>query len=147
DLLADASAQILRVVQSEQVFRAVERAKYEHERFYQATAMLGRALTPEQVMETAFDAAAAIVDYDAAAIALYDKPRQRHKITATRLRAGGEGLIDPAQLRDLEFKDNAGLVSMVVKNRHYLPAGGERAHGDLSAPIFTRKVKLDDAKS
>ncbi|TMQ17881.1 MAG: GAF domain-containing protein, partial [Deltaproteobacteria bacterium] len=36
DLLADASAQVLRVVQSEQVFRAVERAKYEHERFYQA---------------------------------------------------------------------------------------------------------------
>src|SRR5262249_15352792 len=34
DLLADACAQILRVVQSEQVFRAVERAKYEHERFY-----------------------------------------------------------------------------------------------------------------
>ena len=59
DQLTDASAQVLRVVQSEQVFRAVERAKYEHERFYQATAMLGRALTPEQVMETAFDACAA----------------------------------------------------------------------------------------
>ncbi|MEJ7603924.1 MAG: GAF domain-containing protein [Kofleriaceae bacterium] len=73
DLLADASAQVLRVVQSEQVFRAVERAKYEYERFYQATALLGRALTVEQVMETAFDAAAAIVDYDVAAVALYDK--------------------------------------------------------------------------
>jgi len=145
DLLADASAQVLRVVQSEQVFRAVERAKYEHERFYQATAMLGRALTPEQVMETAFDACAAIVEYDAGAIALYDKARQRHKITATRIRAGGEGLIDPAQLRDLEFKDNAGLAAMVVKNRHYLPAGGELR--EVSAPIYTRKVKLDEAKS
>jgi two-component system cell cycle response regulator len=145
DLLADASAQVLRVVQSEQVFRAVERAKYEHERFYQATAMLGRALTPEQVMETAFDACAAIVDYDAAAIALYDKTRRSHKVTATRVRSSGEGLFDPEQLRDLEFKDNAGLAAMVVKNRHYLPAGGELR--EVSAPIYTRKVKLDEAKS
>jgi diguanylate cyclase (GGDEF)-like protein len=145
DLLADASAQVLRVVQSEQVFRAVERAKYEHERFYQATAMLGRALTVEQVIETAFDAAAAIVEYDAAAIALYDKPKARHKIAAVRVRPGGEGIVDPAQLIDLEFKDNAGLASMVVKNRHYLPAGGEPR--EVSAPIYTRKVKIEDAKS
>ena len=47
------------------LFRAVERAKYEHERFYQATARLARALSPEQVMETAFDAASAIAAYDA----------------------------------------------------------------------------------
>ena len=146
DLLADASAQVLRVVQAEQVFRAVERAKYEHERFYQATAMLGRALTPEQVMETAFEACAAIVDYDAGAIALYDKDRARHRVTAVRVQPGGDGLLDPAQLTELEFKDNAGLASMVVKNRHYLPAAGEMR--ELSAPIYTRKVKLDeDAKS
>jgi diguanylate cyclase (GGDEF)-like protein len=145
DLLADASAQVLRVVQSEQVFRAVERAKYEHERFYQATAMLGRALTVEQVIETAFDAAAAIVEYDAAAVALYDRPKARHKIAAVRVRPGGEGIVDPGQLTDLEFKDNAGLASMVVKNRHYLPAGGEPR--EVSAPIYTRKVKLDDARS
>jgi len=125
------------------VFRAVERAKYEHERFYQETAVLGRALTPEQVMETALDACAAIVEYDAAVIALYDKTRKSHKITATRVR--GEGLFDPDQLRDLEFKDNAGLAAMVVKNRHYLPAGGELR--EVSAPLYTRNVKLDEAKS
>jgi diguanylate cyclase (GGDEF)-like protein len=145
DLLADASAQVLRVVQAERVFRAVERAKYEHERFYQATAMLGRALTLEQVMETAFDAAAAIVEYDAAVIALYERARARHRVAAVRVRPGGEGLVDPAQLADLEFKDNAGLASMVVKNRHYLPAGGEPR--EVSAPIYTRKVKIEDARS
>ena len=145
DLLADASHQVLRVVQSEQVFRAVERAKYEHERFYQATAMLGRALTPEQVMETAFDAAAAIAEYDVAVIAMYEKDLKRHRITAVRVRPGGEGIVDVAQLIDLEFKDNAGLASMVVKNRHYLPSGGEPR--EVSAPIYTRKVKIEDAKS
>ncbi|HET9990822.1 MAG TPA: sensor domain-containing diguanylate cyclase, partial [Kofleriaceae bacterium] len=146
DLMTDAGGQVLRVVQSEQVFRAVERAKYEHERFFTATAMLGRALTPEQVMETAFDACAAIVEYDAAAIALYDKDRARHRVAAVRLGPGGAGLVDPKQLAELEFKDNAGLASMVVKNRHYLPAAGELR--ELSAPIYTRKVKLDDdAKS
>ncbi len=145
DLLADATAQLLRVVQAEQVFRAVERAKYEYERFYQATSMLGRALTLEQVMETAFDAAAAIVEYDVGAIALYDKAKLRHRVAAVRVRPGGEGLVDADALNGLEFKDNAGLASMVVKNRHYLPAGGEPR--EVSAPIYTRKVKLDDAKS
>src|SRR5262245_55034204 len=145
DLLADAGAQVLRVVQAERVFRAVERAKYEHERFYQAAAMLGRALTVEQVMETAFDAAGAIADYDVAIIALYHKDRARHQIAAIRIRPGGEGLVDPKQLAGLEFKDNAGLASMVVKNRHYLPAGGEPR--EVTAPIYTRKVKIDDARS
>jgi two-component system, cell cycle response regulator len=144
DLLADACSQVLRVVQAEQVFRAVERAKYEHERFYQATAMLGSALTPEQVMETAFDACAAIVDYDAAAIALYDKDRAKHRISAVRVNEGGQGIMDP-DLPGFEFKDNAGLASMVIKNRHYLPAGGEPR--EVTAPIYTRKVKIDDAKS
>jgi diguanylate cyclase (GGDEF)-like protein len=145
DLLADAAAQLLRVVQSEQVFRAVERAKYEYERFYQATAMLGRALTPDQVMATAFDAAGAIVEYDAGVIALYDRVKGRHRVAAVRVRPGGEGVLDPVQLTDFEFKDNAGLASMVVKNRHYLPAGGEPR--EVSAPIYTRKIKVEDARS
>jgi two-component system, cell cycle response regulator len=144
DLLADAGGQVLRVVQAEQVFRAVERAKYEHERFYQATAMLGRALTPEQVMDTAFDACAQIVEYDAGAIALYDKDRAKHRIAAIRIGRDGAGIIDPT-LPGFEFKDNAGLASMVIKNRHYLPAGGEPR--EVSAPIYTRKIKIDDAKS
>jgi two-component system cell cycle response regulator len=145
DLLLDACGQILRTVQSEHVFRAVERSKYEYERFYQAAALLGRALTPEQVMETAFDAAAAIVDYDAAVIALYQRDQSRHRVAAVRVRPGGEGVLDPRELDGLEFKDNAGLAAMVVKNRHYLPAGGEPR--EVSAPIYTRKVKLSDARS
>ncbi|MBE7454571.1 MAG: GGDEF domain-containing protein [Kofleriaceae bacterium] len=145
ELLVDAAAQLVRAVQAEQVFRAVERAKYEHERFFQATALLGRALTPEQVMETAFDAAAAIVDCDAAAITLYDRERSRHRVAAVRVKPGAEPLLDAAALAGLEFKDNAGLAAMVVKNRHYLPAGGEPR--EVTAPIYTKRIKLDEARS
>jgi GAF domain-containing protein len=105
ELLTDAAQQIVRAIAAEQVFRAVERAKYEHERFFQAAAMLGRALTPEQVMDTAFDAAGAIVEYDAAVITLYDRDKARHRVAAARLRSGVEPLLDPASLADLEWKD------------------------------------------
>ncbi len=144
EALSEAGAQLLRAVQSEQVFRAVERSKYEFERFYQAAAMLGRALTPEQVMETAFDAAAAIVEYDAGVIALYERERRRHRVEAVRVDAEAP-LVDAEALRSLEFKDNTGLASMVVKNRHYLPSSGEPR--DLSAPVYTRKIKVDEARS
>ena len=60
DLLAEASHQVLRVVQSEQVFRAVERAKYEHERFYQATALLGRPSSNERRNSSPIERASAI---------------------------------------------------------------------------------------
>ena len=79
------SAQLLRVVQSEQVFIAVERAKYEHERFYRASAMLGRALTLEQVMDTAFEAAAEIADYDLAVVTLFSAENRKHKVQGVRL--------------------------------------------------------------
>ena len=146
DLLADAAAQLLRVVQAEQVFRAVERAKYEYERFYQATAMLGRALTPDQVMATAFRRRGRDRRVRrSSVIALYDRVKARHRVAAVRIRPGGEGVIDEAQVTNLEFKDNAGLASMVVKNRHYLLRG--RRAAQVSAPIYTRKIKVDDARS
>lgn len=144
-LLAGASAQILRCVQSEQVLMAVERAKYEHERFYHASALLCRALTLEQVLETAFDAADAIVGHEVAAITLYDAEHKRHRVHSVRVYQGGETLMDADRLEGLEFRDNAGLVSMVVKNRHYLPAGGELR--DVSVPVFTRAVRVKGAES
>jgi diguanylate cyclase (GGDEF)-like protein len=78
-------------------------------------------------------------------IALYDRDKHRHRVAAIRVNPGGADLVDRGELAGLEFRDNAGLASMVVKNRHYLPAGGEPR--DVSAPVFTRKVKLDDARS
>jgi diguanylate cyclase (GGDEF)-like protein len=144
-ILAGAAEQALRAIRSEQVFCAVERAKYEHERFYQASAMLVRALTPEQVLDTAFAAAAQIVDFDLAVVTLHDRAEKRHRVCAVRCAPGKENLAGGAPLADLEFHDNAGLVAMVVKNRHYLPATGELR--DQTTPVFTRRVKLRGVES
>jgi diguanylate cyclase (GGDEF)-like protein len=145
DLLARAAAQIVHAVHGEQVFIAVERAKYEHERFYRASAMLGRALTLEQVLDTAFEAAAEIADYDLAVVTLFTPETRRHKVEGVRLRPDASPIASPEALAQLEFKDNAGLVSMVVKNRHYLPASGELKDDDI--PVWTKKVKLRGAES
>jgi GAF domain-containing protein len=43
ELFTAAAEQVMRIVQSERVFQAVERSKHEHERFYRASAALNRA--------------------------------------------------------------------------------------------------------
>ncbi|MBI4511718.1 MAG: diguanylate cyclase [Deltaproteobacteria bacterium] len=144
-LLVGAASQVLRAIHSERVFSAIERSKYEHERFYHASAMLGRALTPEQVMDTAIEAARAILSFDLASIALFDKEQKRHRVCRVRAFDDAGDMVDPEALEGLEFRDNAGLVSMVVKNKHYLPAGGELR--DQSTPVYTRKVKLKGVES
>lgn len=139
--LADSTAlQVLHAIHSEQVFGAVERAKYEHERFYHASALLCRALTMEQVQDTAFDAAAAIVDYDVAVITLHDVQRRRHRVLCVRETEGAPRVVDAEKLPGLEFRENAGLVSMVVKNKHYLPAAG--ALRDSTTPVFDGKLRF-----
>ncbi|HJZ83983.1 MAG TPA: diguanylate cyclase [Polyangia bacterium] len=132
-LLQGAARQILRAIQSERVFAAVERSKYEKERFYRASEMLNQALTLEQVFDVTVRAAREIVDFDFAAIALRAKDTRKHTIC----RVEGDG---KRELEGLSFSDNAGLAAMVVKNKHYLPVSGERAQGD-EAPVFTKRVK------
>ena len=106
--------------------------------------MLGRALTPEQVMETAIQSAREIVDFELASIALFDKDEKKHRIARVEVVPGAEG-ITSGPLEGLEFRDNSGLAAMVVKNKHYLPAGGELR--DQETPVFTRKVHLKGVES
>ena len=138
ELVQAAAEQMLRAIQSERVFAAVERAKYEHERFFAALARLNRALTAEDVYATTFEATREICDFDLAAITLFDKSARRHTVVS----AVGEA---PKGLAGLSFGDNAGIASMVVKNRHFLPAGGEIR--DKDALVFTKKVRLQGMES
>jgi two-component system, cell cycle response regulator len=137
-ILQNAAEQMLRAIQSERVFAAVERAKYEHERFFAALARLNRALTAEDVYATTFEATREICDFDFAAITLFDKAHKRHTVVS----AVGQA---PKGLAGLSFVDNAGIVAMVVKNKHFLPAGGEIR--DKDTLVFTKRVRLDGMES
>ncbi|MFH1131119.1 MAG: sensor domain-containing diguanylate cyclase [Pseudomonadota bacterium] len=137
-LLVDATRQVLRSVQTEQVISAVERAKYEHERFYRASTMLNGALTLPQVYETAFSAARQIVEFDFAALTLYDRSKRKHTIC----RVFGEG---QEIFEGKSFSDNAGLVAMVVKNKHFLPAG--EVFRERDTVVFTKGLRTKNADS
>jgi diguanylate cyclase (GGDEF)-like protein len=137
-LLIGASEQLLRAIRSERVFAAVERSKYEHERFFAALSQLNRALTAPEVCQTTFESAREFCEFDFAAVTLFDRAARRHTVLATF------GQVPPG-LDGLSFADNAGIVAMVVKNRHFLPAGGELR--DKDALIYTKKQRLSGMES
>jgi diguanylate cyclase (GGDEF)-like protein len=137
-LLIGAAEQILRSLQSERVFAAVERSRYEHERLYRASERLNRALTPEQVHETVFLAAREISDFDLGAITTYDRETRRHTVAAAT--GGDAGLTAP--LPGLSFPDNAGLVAMAIKNRHVMPPDGALHADKTPVPIFDDQARL-----
>jgi diguanylate cyclase (GGDEF)-like protein len=137
-LLVGATEQLLRAIRSERVFAAVERGKYEHERFFAALSQLNRALTEREVCTTTFGSAREFCEFDFAAITLFDRAARRHSVLATF------GDV-PRGLDGLTFGDNAGLVSMVVKNKHFLPAGGELR--DRDALVYTKKVRVQALES
>jgi two-component system cell cycle response regulator len=132
-LLVEATRHVLRAIQNERVFTAVERSKYEHERFYRASTMLNKALTLAQVYNTAFEAARVITEFDFAALTLYDATARKHTI----VKVCGE---QADRYEGEVFANNAGLVAMVVKNRHFLPAGD--LPRDREPVVFTRRLRV-----
>jgi two-component system cell cycle response regulator len=133
EILTNAARQVMRVVQSERVFQAVERSKHAHERIYRASAELNRALTLEQVYDAAISGARGICDFDFAAIATFDPRRGTH----TLRRAVGEW---SEGLEGTSHRDPASIVAMVVKNKHALPAGGEWRERDV--PVFSAPMRI-----
>lgn len=136
-LLLSAVPLILRGLESERVFAAVERSQYEHERLYIASQLLSRALTPEEVHRTAFRAVREICNFDFAALTLYDESTGRHTVVA----AAGEPNLSHTVL-ERQFPDNAGLCAMVVKNRTALPKGGELRDREATIQIFDEHVRI-----
>jgi diguanylate cyclase (GGDEF)-like protein len=109
---------VIRIVQSERVFQAVERSKHEHERFYKASSALNRALTLAEVYDAAIEGARGVCEFDLALIATFDARDGTHVIT----RAVGESA---EELTGVSHRDPSSLASMVVKNKLALPAAGE----------------------
>jgi two-component system, cell cycle response regulator len=137
-LMASAAEQVVRVVQSERVFQAVERSKHEHERFYRASAELNRALTLDEVYAAAIAGARGVCEFDFAAIATYDASRGSHTIRSVV----GESA---DHLLGTTHKDPSSIASMAAKNKLALPAGGEWRERDV--PVFSHPMRIKDYES
>src|SRR5204862_1168570 len=137
-LMASAAQQVVRAVQSERVFQAVERSKHEHERFYRASAELNRALTLDEVYDAAIAAARSVCEFEFAAIATYDARKGSHTIR----RVVGEGA---DKLEGTTHRDPSSITSMVAKNKLGLPAGGDWHERDV--PVFSHPMRIRDYES
>jgi len=148
-VLAKAAEHVLRVIEQERAFAAVERSKYEQEQFYRASELLNEALTFEHVNGKTFDALTSIVPCGLCVMTLFDAEAARHRVIGVRLDpslAEDRAWRDTAeQLRECSFEHGSGLVSMAVKNRHHMPATGDMA--DPETTIFDQRLRLRKAKS
>lgn len=121
DIVEDAAEYVMRAVENERMVASIEQTRFEVGRFYEASRQLNGVLTPEQVYEVGLDSVRQIAAYDFAAIALYDEESDRHRV----MEVDGQAASTPGDWNDVDFESNQGLASMVVRNRHYLPVGGQ----------------------
>ncbi|WP_437589234.1 diguanylate cyclase [Sorangium sp. So ce1000] len=131
ELIDEACRYAVRAIQNERVFVQLERAKVEQGKLYRAAEGLGAATTEAGVIEAGVTSAREITSVDFAAVTLYDEAQKVHEIRAV----SGDGV---AELTGQRFRHNAGLVSMVLQNRHPLPYRGE--YDEKRQIVFTRRV-------
>jgi two-component system, cell cycle response regulator len=120
DLAQKAGRHCLRVIHNERVFVQLERAKVEQGKLYRAAQALGAALGEKEVLEAGVRAAREIASFDLAAVTVYDEASQMHEVSSAKSEGG-----DIDDLVGSRFAHNAGLVSMVVKNKCALPYKGD----------------------
>lgn len=128
---------ILRSVQSERVFRSVERGRDASRRLASASGQLTSALRPEEVQQSALSAVAKLCAYDFAALTEYDDNAKRHTV----LSVSGDAAIC-AQVSGLRFSDNKGLCSSVVHRQTILPVGGILRDQGADTQIFDETTRL-----
>ncbi len=149
EALAKAAEYVLRIIQQERAFAAVERSKYEQEQFYRASELLNEALTYGDVYDKTFEAVQAIVPSNLFALTLWDEGARQHRVLAARTdEAGAEDAAwrDVVEcLQELTFSHGGGLVSCAVKNRHHMPASGDISDSDVV--VFDDKLRLRKARS
>lgn len=138
EALRAAARHVLQAAENERVFVALERSKAEQTKLHKASEALGTALTEDDAIDAVLDAARGIAPFDFAAITLYDNETGRHNV----VRAQGEGA---GTIEGLTFADNAGLASMAVKNRHYLPYRGQ--FDSKRQVVYTRGARLKGMES
>jgi two-component system, cell cycle response regulator len=130
-LLGCATHFLLRAIENERVFVQLERAKIEQGKLYRAVDALAAASTEARVIEACVSSARELAAFDFAAVTLFDRARGEHEVCAV---SGG----DSHALVGQRFRHNAGLVSMVVANRHPLPYRGDYDPGRQM--VFSRRL-------
>jgi diguanylate cyclase (GGDEF)-like protein len=131
ELLGAATHFMLRAIENERVFVQLERAKSEQGKLYRAAELLSASVTEASVIEAAVSSAREFAAFDFAAFTLFDRVTGEHEICAV----SGD---DAAALLGRRFRHNAGLVSMVVANRHPLPYRGD--YDRDRQIVFTRRL-------
>jgi len=131
ETLRSAAHFVLRAIENERVFVQLDRAKVEQGKLYRAANALASATTEAQVIEAGVSGAREFAAFDFAVVTLFDKNAGEHEICAV----SGEGA---SELVGQRFKHNAGLVSMVVANRHALPYRGD--YDPSHQTVFTRRL-------
>ncbi len=116
--LQTAAIFILRSMQNERVFSTLERQSREQAKLYRAAEALAALTSEAEVIEVGVESAREVAAFDFAAVTLFHKKTGTHEICAV----SGDGA---DSLVGRTFRHNAGLVSMVVANRHALPYRGE----------------------
>ncbi|MEZ4222398.1 MAG: diguanylate cyclase [Polyangiaceae bacterium] len=137
ELLTAATHFMLRAIENERVFVQLERAKIEQGKLYRAVDTLAGATTERGVIEACVSSAREFAAFDYAIVTLFDRAKGEHEICAV---SG-----DAEELLGERFKHNAGLVSMVVANRHPLPYRGE--YDAARQVVFTRRLRPPDMPS
>ena len=111
------AGEVLRAVESERIFANLDRVRHEQERFFDAFALLNRALKPDAVATCLLEAVDRIKTLDFAAVTGYDPQSEEHTILRLRTRSSGKKEIEGTTYRNTE----GGLVVMALKNGRPLP--------------------------
>lgn len=131
-VLEASGAYLLRAMENERRFGALSRASHEQSKLYRAAQALAAATTEASVIEAAVESAREVASFDFAAVTLFHKKTATHEICAVS-GDGADGLVERT------FRHNAGLVSMVVANRHPLPYRGE--YEPTRQTVFARGIE------
>jgi two-component system cell cycle response regulator len=130
---------LVKNIQNERLFMSIERSKFKQNQFYKASAALVSALTLEEVYEKTESSLQGLFQLDFGAVTLYEQASDTHTIHRVF------GSLDYSNLQDETFKTNHSLVSIAVKNRHYLPTRGNFDHRQMV--VFKKKLKIKNLQS
>jgi len=135
DLVEQAARFAARSIENERVFVQLERTKVEQGKLYRAAERLGAAITEQEVVDAGVSSAREIASVDFAAFTAFEEGRRHHQIRAV----SGRGRED---LAGETFADNAGLVSMALRNRHPLPYRG--MYDPAQQTVFNKRLRPPD---